>query len=295
MEFYAYIDSSKHYFIRVGGYAIHRTPTIQILLKPPRMEKCFTAGDEFHRIVEAFLKAAENYGGDPIAINLIKEHYTMSKSKHIIVSIALASVLSHHAHATKAAEALAAAGEGHVHIKSKEEFDALPEAVRLSIADTNKDVATLPNDVKLERAYEVAITKPAIEKVAPPARAKGVKSLIRELFTVPGASHSVDDIMSLTGGTKVSVTTALSDLRSPTYCKPGEPLSLTRLPSGKYELIAPEEAEAAKAKIAEEAEAAKAAKKAEAEAAKAAKKAEAEAAKAAKKAEAEAAKAETAQ
>ncbi len=152
---------------------------------------------------------------------------------------------------------------------TKEEFDALPEATRIAIADTDANVATLDEATKLERAYEVA-TKPAVKEApAKPARAKGVKQLIRELFAVPGARHSIDDIMTLTSGTKVSVTTAISDLRSATYCKPGEPMSLTRLGDGKYALLSADEiaaakadAEAAKTKAAEE-------KKAKAEAAKA--------------------------
>ena len=60
----------------------------------------------------------------------------------------------------------------------------------------------------------------------------------------------------------MSVTTAISDLRSTTYCKPGEPLSLTRLPDGNYALVSAEAAKAAKKATAEAVKAEAAAKKA---------------------------------
>jgi len=248
------------------------------------MEKRFTAGAEFHRIVEAFLLAAATYGGDPIAINLIKEHFIMAKI--LVIDTHEKAVKGIFGSQKKADEVITAAGEGHhlVVCADKEAFEALHEDVRKHIANSNENVATLPKQEKLERAYEVACAKP--EAPAKPARAKGVKSLIRELFAVADARHSLEDIMKLTGGTKVSVTTAISDLRSTTYCKPGEPLSLTRLPDGNYALVSAEAAAAEKAKVAAEAEAAKAAKKAEAEAVKA----EAAAKKAADKAAADAVK-----
>ena len=251
----------------------HRTPAIRVILKAPRMEKRFTAGDEFHRIADAFVKAAETYGGDPIAVNLIKEYSIMAKI--LVIDTEAKKVHSTVGSKKKADSILAEAGEGHhlVIAANKDEFDALHEDVRSHIAKTNANVATLPHEEQLERAYEVATTKVEAVNQPKPSTSKGVKVLIRQLFAVEGARHSIEDVMHLTEGSKSSVTTAISDLRSPKYCKPGEPLRLTRLPDGNYALVSKEYAAevkanfaAAKAKDAAEEKAAAKAEKAAAKA-----------------------------
>ena len=266
MEYYAFYDAGRKYYLRIGGFTIVRKPSIQIILDPPRMERCYKDGDELSHIVDSFLKAADLHGGDPIAINLIKEICIMAKNKVIVIDTHNKKVSAIVASVEKGKEHVAAQGDHakhHVVIATAEEFDALHEDLRIALADTNPDVATLPKEEKLARAYEVASkpVKVAKEKPAPKAKAKGVKSLIRALFAVTGARHSIVEICALTAGTDVSVKTAISDLRSATYCKPGEPLFLTRLADGKYALLAAGEAEALAAAVKAKVDAEKAAKK----------------------------------
>jgi len=203
----------------------------------------------------------------------------MAKNKVLVIDTTAKRVTQFVASAEKGAEFVKE--HGGVVVTNADEFAALAEDVRLAIAATNADVATLPADEQLARAYEIACkpVKVAKEKPAPKVRTKGVKTLIRELFAVPGARHSVDDICKLTEGTKVSVTTAISDLRSPTYCKPGDVLNLTRLADGMYGHLSTGEAEKLAADTEKAKEAAAAAKKAEADAVKAKKAAEAAVAK----------------
>lgn len=79
-------------------------------------------------------------------------------------------------------------------------------------------------------------------------RAKSTKTLIRELFANEKAAYTLEEIEQATGKQKGAVTTAISDLKSEKYCKPGEPLSLHRWTSdNKYRLTAePESAKPAK-------------------------------------------------
>ena len=287
MDTYAFIDSRGKYYLRSGSFTFHRTPLVHIILNPPRMEKCITADSDLHRVVDAFLEAAVKYGGDTIAINLIKELSIMAKSKILVIDAKGKRVHAITASAEAAATSIAEAGEegaGFKVVSTTEEFAALSQSVRVAIACTNIDVASMPVEEQLTRAYEVACKPVKVAKTPKPARAKGVKSLIRELFSIAGARHTVEEICALTAGTKVSVATAISDLRSAKYCTPGDPLPLTRLSDSKYALLSAEEKEVAEA----EKEATTAQKKAEKEATTAQKKAEKEATTAQKKAEKEA-------
>ena len=250
---YAFIDRERHYYVVVGGFTMHRAPSVKIVNSPPRMEERYVPSHPmFEKVVQSFLRAAEVNGGDPIAINLLKEHYTMSKNRIFILSIALVPallVVGVVGTPKKATEIIGDNAELKA-VKTKEEFEALPEVTRLLVADLDTKVATLDNTSKLERAFEV-LSKYEMPVDTKP-RTKGVKSLIRDLFAVEGARHTVAEIVTLTGGTEVSVKTALSDLRSATYCKPGEPLNLTRLPTGSYALLSPEQVAAEKEKLAKE-------------------------------------------
>ena len=285
---FAFVDVQRHFYIRIGSFTIHRAPTIEIIICPPRMEERYVPTHEmFPLIVQAFLAAAEQYGGDQIAINLLKEHLLMA-AKPIFVILVTGAVLARVGTSAKALD-LVGANPGAVVVKSEEDFAKLSEEMRLAVADTDPKVATLLPEDKLGRAWEV-LNKWEPVAVVKAAKAKGVKALIRDLFAVEGARHNVADIVRITGGTEVSVKTALSDLRSPVYCKPGEPLTdLHRLPDGNYGIVSEAGVVAAKAADAAAKEAAgaeaKAAKEAEKAAAKAAKDAEKAAAKAAKEAE----------
>ena len=171
MEYYAFYDAGRKYYLRIGGFTIVRKPSIQIILDPPRMERCYKNGDELSHIVDSFLKAADEHGGDPIAINLIKEICIMAKNKVIVIDTHNAKVAAIVATAEKAEEYVEAQGEHakhHVAVATAEEFNALHEKLRIAIADTNADVATLPKEEKLARAFEVA-SKPV--KVATPPKA----------------------------------------------------------------------------------------------------------------------------
>ena len=278
---YAFVDRARHYYLRVGSFTIHRAPQIEIVLNPPRMEERYVKGTEiFEKVLSAFHNSCKEHGGDPIAINLFKEHCIMAKNPIFIVNPETGEVTGKVATSVKALE-LINATPGLTAIKTLEEFSSLSDGAKLAIADLDAKVATLDNASKLERAWEV-LSAYEMPTTAKPARSKGVKSLIRDLFAVEGARHTVAEICALTGGTEVSVKTALSDLRSPTYCVPGEPLVLTLLPSKHYALLSTDdlnEIAINKLKAEEDAKAAKEeAKAAKAEAA-AAKKAEAEAAK----------------
>ena len=74
------------------------------------------------------------------------------------------------------------------------------------------------------------------DKKAKAPRPKGAKVLVRELFADANAAYSLDELAAKTGKPAGSITTAISDLRSTKYCKPGDPLNLHRWSDGKYRL-----------------------------------------------------------
>lgn len=78
-------------------------------------------------------------------------------------------------------------------------------------------------------------TAPAAkEKKARPA---GAKTLVRQVYAnEPAGEYTVEELASKTGKPTSSITTAISDLRSTKYCKPGDPLVLHRHSNGKYSL-----------------------------------------------------------
>jgi len=55
-------------------------------------------------------------------------------------------------------------------------------------------------------------------KVRAPSANKSAKAYIRELLSVDGALMSVDELCKASGKTAVNIRTALSDLRSESYC-----------------------------------------------------------------------------
>lgn len=92
---------------------------------------------------------------------------------------------------------------------------------------------------------QVAPATTTTEKKEAAPRPKGAKVLVRELYAAnPGGAYTVEEIASAIGKEKGSVTTAISDLKSATYCKPGDPLVLHRHKDGKYSLTAEVEAAA---------------------------------------------------
>lgn len=84
---------------------------------------------------------------------------------------------------------------------------------------------------------------PAIHVSAPPAppvvsidKAKGVKAIIRELYSVAGAAYTIEELVELTGKTKVTVSTAISDLKNEKYAGKEGVLMLTRGQGDKYRI-----------------------------------------------------------
>lgn len=81
------------------------------------------------------------------------------------------------------------------------------------------------------------------EKAPRPA---GAKALVREIFTKdPNAEFTIEELAQKTGKGVPSITTAISDLKSTKYSKPGEPLKLHRHKNGKFSLKEPVVEEAA--------------------------------------------------
>lgn len=93
-----------------------------------------------------------------------------------------------------------------------------------------------------------AQTGTATTTKAKKARPAGAKALVRKIFTDnPGAELTIEELATQTGKPASSITTAISDLRSAKYSKPGDPLKLFRHKSGKYSLTEPAAEEVAPA------------------------------------------------
>jgi hypothetical protein len=81
-------------------------------------------------------------------------------------------------------------------------------------------------------------TKPVKEKKEKAPRPPGAKALVRQIFAAnPNAALTIEEIAAQTGKPASSITTAISDLKSTKYCKPGDPLKLYRHSTGKYSLV----------------------------------------------------------
>lgn len=105
------------------------------------------------------------------------------------------------------------------------------------IMTTENTAGAAGTDATAAAASTTAAATEGKKEKAP--RPKGAKVLVRELYAAnPAGEFTVEEISTAIGKPASSVTTALSDLRSEKYCKPGEPLVLHRHASGKYSLTA---------------------------------------------------------
>lgn len=100
----------------------------------------------------------------------------------------------------------------------------------------------------LEGENTTTMAKEKAEKKDKAPRPAGAKTLVRQILTAqPTASFSLEELAQQTGKPTSSITTAISDLKSSKYCKPGDPLVIHRSKAGRYSLTAfVEEAEAGK-------------------------------------------------
>lgn len=311
----AFCDKSK-YFIKIGTEdglpanlpPITRKPRIAYAKALP-ISAVELEGDDAAWVLIGFLETAQRLGGDSLAIHYLKEIY-MSKSKGFFaVNLVALAVVHLFAFQKEADAAVAKEGDpcfGLTIIGDEADFNKLTVEQKCGLARpllNEKEAAELADGPGLaDIAWKVlqrfknpkpvkgTVEKPgkggATETKAPAEpRAKGVKTLIFDHFTAnkDTAHLSTEEIMVLVSGTKSSVTTAISDLRSPKYAGKQGTMNLVRV-NGKYALegsaiIEGEAKKEAEAKAAAEKEAAdkKAAAKAAAEAKAAADKAAADA------------------
>lgn len=92
-----------------------------------------------------------------------------------------------------------------------------------------------PPKKKLEAAPDpdsVPSAAPEVKQPAPKQRKVGAKIKVANLLQTGGA-YTVEQLQAATGGTEVTVKTALSDLRSAKYCGPSGVLNIVRA-DGKY-------------------------------------------------------------
>lgn len=310
----AYRDHNSRYFISLeidGLPPITRKPLIAYAKGLPASAVQLDE-DEAAWVLVGFLNTAQNLGGDSLAIHHLKEIY-MSKSKgFFVVNLVALAVVHLFAFEKDATAAIAKEGDpafGGTIIGDEANFNALSVEQKCALVRpllNEKEAAELVDgpglaDIawkvlqrfKNQKPVKGTVEKPGKEgktETKPPAepRAKGVKTLIFEHFTAnkDTAHLTTEEIMALVAGTKSSVTTAISDLRSPKYAGKQGTMNLVRV-NGKYALegsaiIESEAAKEADAKAAAEKEAAakkEAAKKAKADK-EAADKADAEAEKA---------------
>lgn len=292
-----FYDRERHYYIEARGALLTTSPRVVFARKRPQF-LLPVAVELVDRVLYHFNSAVDKHGGDPAAINLLQEYIMSAKGANLVV---LTGAVIGNFGFPNDAVAFAATKEGSV-VLDEAAFGKLSvdERCKLSRPMLNESESAKTQDGEgfAKQAWKVAARfknpKVTKEKAAKPAkesapRKKGVKTLISEMFTTgdgPATLHlSVEEIMAATTGTKASVTTAISDLRSTTYCGKGGVVKLERI-GGKYALEGG--AASAKAHEADKAVQAKvdAEKKVKKEAADAEKKAKAEAEAAEKAAEA---------
>ncbi len=305
----AYRDHNSRYFIKIDELPpITRKPQIAYAKALP-VSAVELEGDDAAWVLVGFLETAQRLGGDSLAIHHLKEIY-MSKSKGFfainLVALAVVHLFAFEKEAKAAVEKEGDPCHGLTIVADEADFNKLSveqkcglvrpllnekEAAELADGPGLADIAwKVLQRFKNPKPVKGTVEKPGksgAKEVKEPAapRAKGVKTLIFEHFTEnkDTAHLSTEEIMSLVAGTKSSVTTAISDLRSSKYAGKQGTMNLVRV-NGKYAL---EGSAIIESETAKEAEAKAAAEKAAAEK-KAAAKAAAEAKAAADKAAADA-------
>jgi hypothetical protein len=308
----AYRDHNSRYFIKLGvedGLAaslppITRKPRIAYAKALP-ISAVELEGDDAAWVLVGFLDTAQHLGGDSLAIHHLKEIF-MAKSKGFfainLVALAVVHLFAFEKEAKAAVEKEGDPCFGLTVISDEAEFNKLSVEQKCGLARpllNEKEAAELADgpglaDIacnvlqrfKNPKPVKGSVEKPGKEgketKAPAEPRAKGVKTLIFDHFTAnkDTAHLTTEEIMALVNGTKSSVTTAISDLRSAKYAGKQGTMNLVRV-NGKYALegsaiIASEAAKEAETKAAAEKEAAE--KKEAAKKAKAEKEAEAKAA-----------------
>lgn len=255
----AYKDNGSHYYIVPveGEQPIHMSPRIAFKKSLPRKVTPLIEDDAAWVLI-GFLEAARRHGGDSLAIHYLQEIHMAKTKGFLCVNLAaeVAVIVHMFAFQAQAHEEVAKAGgpyHGLTIIDDEAQFNALTVEQRCQLArpllNDKESPATPDGQGFADMAFKVcqrfknpkpvkgeqksAEGKPTKEPAAP--RAKGVKSLIFEHFTAnkDTAHMSVEEIMVTVSGTKASVTTAISDLRSPKYAGKQGTMNLVRL-NGKY-------------------------------------------------------------
>lgn len=107
-----------------------------------------------------------------------------------------------------------------------------------AVAEINHSSLPAPKEqAKAEGADEENPVRQASDKSH--ARRKGIKAQVRELLTAePDTSiapkYTIDELMTQTDGTKVSIQTALSDLKSEKYAGPEGALNIVKNEQKEY-------------------------------------------------------------
>lgn len=289
----AYKDrESRYYLLLDSGRLVTRSPRVVFAKSSLESLSHVTelSPDEAAWVLIGFLDTAQQSGGDSVAIHYLKEIY-MAKSKGILAVnlVGEAAVIVHmFAFEKEANDAIAAEGpfKGLTLIPDEAAFNKLTVEQRCQLARPllNEKEASTTTDGEgfAATAYKVTMRfknpKPATgsteggagkEKKESTPRAKGVKTLIFDHFTAQKdtAHMSVEEIMTQVNGTKASVTTAISDLRSPKYAGKQGTMNLVRV-NGKYAVEGSKAAETGAAAEKEVQAAAEKAKKEKADAAK---------------------------
>lgn len=242
----AYQDHNRHFYLSPDGQVlIARNPKIKFADCWPR-DLVELPDEMVPRVVEGFLKCADLYGGYSLPIYLIKEDIMSSKSNFLVI---LAGVIAGNYGFQKDADKAVAEGGALVGgtVVDEAAWGKLSVAERCKLARpllSEKEAAkTQDGEGFAKSSWKVASRfknpRPAAgekegKKDKPPKepRAKGIKTLIFEMFNgAPGENKalSVEEIMAETKGTKASVTTAISDLRSVKYAGKAGTLNLVRV------------------------------------------------------------------
>lgn len=292
----AFKDHNSRFYVSPDGKVLlTRDPRVKFAERWPK-DLQQLPDEMVQRVVAGFLECADKYGGFSLAISILKEHVMSSKGNFLV--ILAGAVAANYAFEKEAQAAIADGGpQAGGKYLSEADWDKLPVAERCELArpmlsekekaktqdgegfakSSWKVASRFKNAKPAGNATQGADGKPAKETKP---RAKGVKTLIYEIFNGDDGDDkilSVDEIMKETNGTRASVTTAISDLRSSKYAGKQGTLNLVRVSVGTEYKYAKEGSTALKTATEAAATAAKEAEAQKAKDAEAKKKADADA------------------
>lgn len=255
----AYKSFGSHFYIVYdGSKPIHMRPVIAFAKRLPE-DAVELPEDEAAFVLLGLVDAATRLGGESLAIHYLMEAYMAKQKGFLCLNLAgEVAVIAHiFAFETEAQKNVKEDGpfKDMTIILDEAQFNALTVEQRCQLARpllNASEAAGTPDgqglaDIAFKICQRFKNPKPAAsdktpaagkeKKVKPAAepRAKGVKTLIFEHFTAnkDTAHMTIEEIMAKVDGTKASVTTAISDLRSPKYAGKQGTMNLLRV-NGKY-------------------------------------------------------------